>query len=353
MVGPAPRALDCFAYAIGLFILWTGWLVLRRFLERPAALLGLAVLAVPPLFLAQWSFTAIPNHPAALAVGNLCLLATHTIFVADPGRPRALLGLGLLAGLGWWLDPFIVDLPCAVRDPGAPDRPRVAMAHRLVRRRAPRRRPAPVAVRDGKLPVGEVRLAPGGRRHRGAVPRTAGGSRGGLPPRLLGLHLPAGRPGSSRSSRSRCRSGPPRSWEPPIRDRAQLAWLVGGRGPIGRGQIILWIVAVTNLGAGADLAARDRPLLPAPALLRAPVLDGRVPRLAAPAAAPRSPAPRWPHCSRSTRGPTGRTASLTTDPGAPRWTTLTRRVDPALRWLEDHGVRGAYLAGRFTSRPTA
>ena len=108
VAGPSTTALNVFAYGLGLLILWTGWLVLRRFLDRPAALFGLAVLAVPPLFLAQWSFTAIPNHPAALVVGNLCLLATHTIFVADPGRPRALLGLGLLAGLGWWLDPLIV-----------------------------------------------------------------------------------------------------------------------------------------------------------------------------------------------------------------------------------------------------
>jgi hypothetical protein len=89
IAGASPRALDFFAYGLGLLILWTGWLVLRRFLDRPAALFGLAFLAVPPLFLAQWSFTAIPNHPAVLVVGNLCLLATHTIFVADPGRPRA------------------------------------------------------------------------------------------------------------------------------------------------------------------------------------------------------------------------------------------------------------------------
>ena len=65
--------------------LWLGWLLLRRFLDRPAALFGLAVLAVPPLYLAQFSFFAAPNRPALLILGHLCLLATHTVFVRHPG----------------------------------------------------------------------------------------------------------------------------------------------------------------------------------------------------------------------------------------------------------------------------
>jgi len=107
VAGTSTIALDLYSYVIGLLILWTTWLVLRRLLDRPAALYGLAILAVPPLFLAQWSLMTA-NHVPNLLVGNLCLLATHTIFVADPGRRRALLVFGLLAGLGWWTSPLIV-----------------------------------------------------------------------------------------------------------------------------------------------------------------------------------------------------------------------------------------------------
>jgi hypothetical protein len=108
VAGTSTLANDIFAYGISLAILWTGWLVLRRFLDPPAALLGLAVLAVPPLYIAQWTFTTSGTHPALLILGNLCLLATHTIFVADPGRRRALFILGLLGGIAWWLNPLIL-----------------------------------------------------------------------------------------------------------------------------------------------------------------------------------------------------------------------------------------------------
>src|SRR5262249_21174671 len=84
LAGTSTLALDLFTYAIGLLIFWTSWLLLRRFLNPPAAIIGLALLAVPPLFLAQWSLLAA-SHVHNLLYGNLCLLATHTIFVAAPG----------------------------------------------------------------------------------------------------------------------------------------------------------------------------------------------------------------------------------------------------------------------------
>ena len=144
--GRSTLALDLFAYAIGLLIFWTGWLLLRRFLERPAALLGLAVLAVPPLFLAQWSLITANHPPEPRCVGNLCLLATHTIFVADPGPARAILALGLLAGLGWWTSPLIVVYlaPFAIL---ALRTGLLATARRLVRRRTAPRRASAVALR--------------------------------------------------------------------------------------------------------------------------------------------------------------------------------------------------------------
>ena len=108
IAGSSPFASDAFAYGVSLSILWTNWLVLRRFVSNSAAVLGLVVLAAPPLLLVEWSFSTSGTHPALLVLGNLCLLATHTIFVADPGRPRAILVIGLLAGLGWWTNPLIL-----------------------------------------------------------------------------------------------------------------------------------------------------------------------------------------------------------------------------------------------------
>jgi F5/8 type C domain-containing protein/dolichyl-phosphate-mannose-protein mannosyltransferase len=109
LAGSSTVANDIYAYGVSLLIFWTGWLVLRRFMNRAAAVLGLAVLATPPLFLVQWSFTTSGTHPTLLILGNLCLLATHTIVVAVRGRRnRAVLVLGLLAGLGWWTNPLIV-----------------------------------------------------------------------------------------------------------------------------------------------------------------------------------------------------------------------------------------------------
>jgi len=43
---------------------------------------------------------------------------------------------------------------------------------------------------------------------------------------------------------------------------------------------------------------------------------------------------------------------LTTDPSAPRWSILSRRVDPLLHWLEQHGVDRAYLAEAFHLSPS-
>jgi hypothetical protein len=350
LAGTSTLALDLFAYATGLLIFWTGWLLLRRFVERPAALLGLAVLAVPPLFLAQWSLMSA-NHVPNVLLGNLCLLATHTIFVADPGRSRAILALGLLVGLGWWTSPLIVVYlaPFAI----------LALRTGLVWR--PRIAWFPVGLLLGGLPqwlyelwhfpstkfllhqAGGVPVAPLRERLAAVV--------GDFLPRLVGLHLPAGR-----------------AWilafflvalplwivavaRAAVRDRAQLAWTLGGRGPIDRGQIILWIVAATNLGLVlvTKRAVDHYYLLPLYSVLpcwMGELLDWlrrRWPRVAAAALVALLALNGWTNTLDSV---------LTTDPGAPRWSILSRRVDPLLRWLEEHGITRAYMAEAFHLSPS-
>ena len=342
VAGTSTGVMNVFAYAIGLLILWTGWLVLRRFLDRPAALLGLAVLAVPPLFLAQWSFTAIPNHPAALALGNVCLLATHTIFVADPGRRRGLLGLGLLTGLGWWLDPLIVIFvaPFAVLAlrTGLAWRPRIGWFV--------------TGLFVGGLPqwLYEVWYFPSAKfalHQAGGVEaapfheRLTAVARDFLP-RLAGLDLGAGRLWIA----AFLLVGAP-LWLGAVawaahRDRLELAWLVGGNGGIGRGHVILWIAATTNLalvlatrrtidhyyllplysvlpcwmGDFLDGLRRRRPLLTGAALAALLILTG------------------WSNW---------RDSLGTTPPSERRWAILEPRVDPLVPWLRARGIDRVYL----------
>ena len=342
VAGASTRALDCFAYGLGLLIFWTGWLVLRRFLDRPAALLGLAILAVPPFFLGQWSFTAIPNHPALLVVGNLCLLATHTIFVADPGRCRAILVLGMLAGFGWWLDPLIIVYlaPFAILAlrTGLAWRPRVGwLALGLLLGGLPQWLYELSYFPSAKFALhqaGGVAVTP----FRGRIEAVVGD----FLPRLLGLHLKAGRPwivafllvavplwlGAL-------------AWAA-RRVRPELAWLLGRRGRIGRGHVILWIVTATNVGLvlATQRAIDHYYLLPLYSVLPCWMgefldwLRRRRPLLADVALATLLGLTFWPHWYDSLG---------TTPPGMRRWAILERRVEALLPWLEGRGFDRVYL----------
>ncbi len=114
VAGSSLRTLDLFCYAVGVGVAWTGYLVARRVLPPGPALVALAVLAVPPLLLARWSISGDLNYPGLMLIGNLVLLATLAARERAAARPggrgvaAALLGAGLLAGIGWWTHPLVI-----------------------------------------------------------------------------------------------------------------------------------------------------------------------------------------------------------------------------------------------------
>ena len=306
--GSSPLALDIFAYAIGLLIFWTGWLLLRRFLDRPAALFGLAFLAVPPLFLARWSLMTA-NHVPNVLVGNLCLLATHTIFRAAPGRPRAILVLGLVAGLGWWTSPLIVVylVPFAV----------LALRTGLVWR--PRIGLFPVGFLLGGLPAWlyELRNFPSARfalHAAGGVPVALFHDRvtavaGTFLPTLLGLHLESGRPWLMIFLLVAVPLWAAALIGAAIRGRAELAWLLGRGGQLGRGHDHPLDRRRRKSGAGARHEARDRRTTTSCPSTRSSPAGWATCWTGCAGAAAGSRARRSSASWRSTGGPTGTTAS--------------------------------------------
>jgi F5/8 type C domain len=346
VAGPSVLANDIFAFAVSLLIFWTGWLVLRRFLDWPGTVFGLAALAVPPLFLAQWSFTTTGSHAALLALGNVCLLTTHTIFVADPGRCRAILLLGLLAALGWWLDPLILVYMA----------PFALLSLRTGLLWTPRIGWLALGGLIGGLPewVYELYHFPSARfalHQAGGVPVAPFHERlsavvTGFLPRLLGLSFPM-----ERLDLVAFLLVAMPLWLGAVawvakRDRGELAWVVGRRGDVGRGQVILWIAAAANL---ALVLLSHRPidhyyLLPLYSVLPSwmGALLERLWRQGRGLATVALLALLAFHGSVQWQGTLGSPA-----PDGPRWANLKRGVGPALRWLEERGIDRAYLIEAF------
>ena len=356
LAGSSTLALDLFAYSLGLLVFWTGWLVLRRFLDRPAALFGLAVLAAPPLFLVQWSFKATPNYNPLMILGHVCLLATHTIFVADPGRPRALLGLGLLAGLGWWTNPLIAAYLA----------PFGILALRTGLARRPRVGWFVAGLCLGGLPgwIYELWHFPSARfaLHQGGfgndfqpLGQKLAMIGGKHLPLIMGLDPKAGRTWIAAFFVVTVPFWTFALVRAAVRDRAELTWLAGGRGRIGRGLVVFWIVAGTLM---ALMLATRRPLhdyylLPLYAVFPAWMGEGLDwLRRRRPAAAVGSIAALAAllavHAWANWRATIG-----STPPEARAWAPLQRRNDALVEWLRSRGIDRVYTADPLNFSPDA
>ncbi|MDP2873682.1 MAG: hypothetical protein Q8N84_00030 [bacterium] len=76
-----------------------------------AGLLAAALVAIPPVFMANWSVRAGTGYPETTLIGSLCLLVAFSILWGK-GEGGGRLGrkfflLGLLGGLGYWVQPAI------------------------------------------------------------------------------------------------------------------------------------------------------------------------------------------------------------------------------------------------------
>ena len=251
LASPSTLAHDLFAAAIGVGVVWTGYLLARRLLQPwPAFLAGLA-LAVPPLVFARWSTTGNLVYPFIPLVGNGILLGTQRILSGRGASPAALLVTGLLAGLGWWASPLIIVYcaPLAV----------LALRTRLIVR--PRFWLFPLGVLLGGLPawVYDVVNFPSARlmlHKAGTRPPEPLFERVTIFMRTLSPELLGARAAELATVQIR----PPTAVQVIVvcfslvvmarafvRDRRELAWIVGRPATAVSGLGILWIVLVTNL----------------------------------------------------------------------------------------------------------
>ncbi|HEY7141859.1 MAG TPA: hypothetical protein VIE44_17305, partial [Methylomirabilota bacterium] len=245
--GGSTAALDVFCYALGLAFVGTGFRVARRMLPRDAGLVTLAVLAVPPVFLAFWAIHGNLNYPVTLVIGNLLLLGTHMIFFGRADRAGSWLGLGLLAGVGWWGNPLVVVYwaPLGV----------LALRTGLLWRA--RFWLFPLGVVVGGLPdwIYEGLYYPTGRlmvHQAGSVPAQSIGVRasqvfGDIARQLFGATGPDGLAPPIWVQAGVMALGVLVVGRALVRDREELRWLAGLGGQPGPGLGILWILLAANL----------------------------------------------------------------------------------------------------------
>ena len=344
VVGPSPAALDLFAYAAGLAVLGTGYLVARRTLDRPAALVALTLLAVPPLLLARRSLDGSLSYQLLFVLGHLFLLGTHSFFFRSPGRPAALLGLGLLAGVGLWANPLMVVYLAgfgvlAVRT-GLLWQPRAALFV------------AGVAL--GSLPAWCYDLAhyPSARLDihaagwSGALPlvQQAGVVAGRFLPIVLGARDTAGHPPPPLEALGLGLVGIAALVRAVCRDRAALAWAVGAarRPPPEAPAVLLWALVAANLGLVLLTprgAGGDRYLLPLYSVLPVWLGEGLawLGRRWRPAAALAIAALLAFHLWSNWSDSLGSTPA-----SKRRWRALDVYLRPLTAWLEPRGIDRVY-----------
>jgi hypothetical protein len=248
LAGSSTLALDLFAYGVGLAILWTGYRLARRLLSELAVLLALVVLAIPPLILWKWSLAGSLDYPFLLLLGNVVLLLTHALFFQGSGRAGTLLVLGLVSGLALWTHGLSVVYVA----------PAIVLGVRTGLVFRPRACLFAIGALAGGLPalVYELQHFPSTRftiQAAGSMTPLTLGARarivfGSFLPGLLGVDQVDLRPSiTSLAAVVLLALGAIAVVRAVVRDRADIAWLVGLGAERGGGSALLWVLALSLL----------------------------------------------------------------------------------------------------------
>ena len=110
--GPSPMALRIVPLAFALLLVGTTYLLARRVWDVPTALLAALFAACPPLYVAVWTVKARGGFVETLFFGVLLLLLASELWgdrqTRGSGRWGTWLALGVVAGLGFWVNGMIV-----------------------------------------------------------------------------------------------------------------------------------------------------------------------------------------------------------------------------------------------------
>ena len=326
-------------------MLGSGYWLARRLFPGRAAVWILAVLAVPPVFLAARSLDGSLAYQFLLILGNLFLVGTHAVFFRG-ARAAGLVGLGLLAGVGFWANQlfavYLVPFGVLALRTGLAVRPGAALfaagallgalpvwLHEL--QHFPSTRFVLHAVGEGQQSTPVERL------HRLV---------GVYGPALLGVLREDGGPAVSTAGPVVAGAAALAAGiilRAAVRDRGELAWSVGLDGGRGTGASLLWWVLAANVVllvasprggmAGSRYAFALFSVLPCwigealHALWRRRRLAGGT-GLAALLAFQ-----LWANWSDTLGG---------TPPADRRWRFLETRLGSLLAWLEQRGARRVY-----------
>lgn len=105
-LGPTPIALALPPLCLFLVFVASLWAATRRVFGPDVAAIAALLLAVPPFYLFGWSFDARGHYHLMLILGTWSLYLAARILEERAWRSpaRRFVGLGLLAGLSWWIN---------------------------------------------------------------------------------------------------------------------------------------------------------------------------------------------------------------------------------------------------------
>lgn len=112
LAGASPLTLKLTVFLFSCLLIAVSFLIGRRMAGWPGGLCSAVLVAVAPPFLPVYGNYPMLGYMEVVVVGSLVLLLTLDLVTDERGGARLarkLLVLGLVAGLGWWINPMIVS----------------------------------------------------------------------------------------------------------------------------------------------------------------------------------------------------------------------------------------------------